>query len=291
MLRPCSACAAAPRTRPSRADPGGHRPAPPAHARPAQAPSRPSRPLGLTLLVLRALGVAGRGRARRLRLARHPSRVCAPSLRARRTAARASPSSGWSCCSSWPSSAGSGSAWAIGRRRHRDPGLVNITKLDLRNDPVYPSDVVFLRQPGFLVEMVSPPGAGRGRRAGARCCSSAPAVGWLVGKVAAPPDARAPRAAACSVLRATRGVVVLVCLGLLYVAGNFNEQGNPWRAAFDSTGMRWRPWDQRVNYQRTASSPGCCSTCTSTRWPSRDGYSKAARRGDRRALPRRGRRR
>ena len=43
---------------------------------------------------------------------------------------------------------------------------------------------------------------------------------------------------------------MLVCLGLLQLAGNFNEPGNPWRAAFDSTGLRWRDWDQRVNYQR-----------------------------------------
>ena len=33
-------------------------------------------------------------------------------------------------------------------------GAVNATKLDLRNDPVVPSDLVFLGQPGFLFDMV-----------------------------------------------------------------------------------------------------------------------------------------
>jgi hypothetical protein len=33
-------------------------------------------------------------------------------------------------------------------------GLSNIAKLDLRNAPVRPSDLTFLRQPGFLVDMV-----------------------------------------------------------------------------------------------------------------------------------------
>ena len=32
-------------------------------------------------------------------------------------------------------------------------GAVNATKLDLRNDPVVPSDLVFLGQPGFLFDM------------------------------------------------------------------------------------------------------------------------------------------
>ena len=34
-------------------------------------------------------------------------------------------------------------------------GAVNATKLDLRNDPLVPSDVVFLGQPDFLFDMVS----------------------------------------------------------------------------------------------------------------------------------------
>jgi hypothetical protein len=32
--------------------------------------------------------------------------------------------------------------------------MVNSTKMELRNDPVFPSDVVFLGQPGFLFDMV-----------------------------------------------------------------------------------------------------------------------------------------
>ena len=34
-------------------------------------------------------------------------------------------------------------------------GAVNATKLELRNDPLVPSDIVFLGQPDFLFDMVS----------------------------------------------------------------------------------------------------------------------------------------
>lgn len=154
-------------------------------------------------------------------------------------------------------------------------GLVNVTKLELRNDPVYPSDVVFLRQPSFLLEMVSKAQLVRGAVALVAVVLLAAAVGWVVGKFF-------PRLTMNATRRRRRGVVlarvlvVVVCMGMLHVAGNFNERGNQWRAAFDSTGMRWRAWDQRVNYQQNGFVSGLLYNMHVDAMTEPDGYSEAA---------------
>ena len=154
-------------------------------------------------------------------------------------------------------------------------GLVNITKLDLRNDPVYPSDVVFLRQPTFLFEMVS-----RSQLLlGAVGLVLIVVVAWGFGRLVARFFPRVTSGASrrsLIVVRASRLVVVVVCLGLLNLATDFNESGNPWRAAFDSTGLRWRSWDQRVNYQRNGFVAGLLFNMHVTAMKEPRGYSKAA---------------
>lgn len=153
--------------------------------------------------------------------------------------------------------------------------LVNITKLDLRNDPVYPSDVVFLGQPSFLFEMVPTSQVALGAAALVGVVLLAAGVGWLVGKVLPALTKEASRRTKVLV-RVSRLVVLVLCLGLLHVAGNFNEPGNAWRAAFDSTGLRWRSWDQRVNYQRNGFVSGLLFNMHVTAMAEPKGYSKAA---------------
>jgi phosphoglycerol transferase MdoB-like AlkP superfamily enzyme len=77
-------------------------------------------------------------------------------------------------------------------------------------------------------------------------------------------------------VRVTRVVVALICLALLGLANNFNEHDNPWRAAFDSTGLRWRAWDQRVNYQRNGFVAGLLFNTHVTAMAEPKGYSKSA---------------
>ena len=154
-------------------------------------------------------------------------------------------------------------------------GLVNLTKLELRNDPVYPSDVVFLGQPSFLLEMVSKSQLVMGALALVAVVLVAAGVGWLVGKLF-PRLTKGTSRRGLVVVYAARLLVVLLCLGLLHVASNFNEKGNPWRAAFDSTGMRWRSWDQRVNYQRNGFVSGLLFNMHVDAMEKPNGYSKAA---------------
>jgi hypothetical protein len=60
-------------------------------------------------------------------------------------------------------------------------GAVNATKLELRNDPLVPSDYVFLGQPGFLFEMVSKSKL----ILGALGLLLVVAIAWVVGRVVA----------------------------------------------------------------------------------------------------------
>ncbi len=64
-------------------------------------------------------------------------------------------------------------------------GAVNATKLELRNDPLYPSDYTFLSQPSFLFSMVSPSKLILGAIGLAALVALGWAAGWLVGQGAA----------------------------------------------------------------------------------------------------------
>ena len=154
-------------------------------------------------------------------------------------------------------------------------GAINATKLELRNDPFYPSDVTFLRQPGFLFEMVPKSRLVTGAVALVVVVVAAALVGWLVAKVLPNLSKTLPRRGLLG-LRLLRVVVAVTCLGLLYLANNFNEPGNAWRTAFDSTGLRWRDWDQRVNYQRNGFVAGLLFNTHITAMAQPEGYSKEA---------------
>ena len=78
-------------------------------------------------------------------------------------------------------------------------GAVNATKLELRNDPLVPSDLVFLGQPGFLFDMVSKSKLLMGALGLVAIVLLAWGFGWLVGKCSHRLSTRA----------AARGVILL----------------------------------------------------------------------------------
>lgn len=155
-------------------------------------------------------------------------------------------------------------------------GAVNATKLELRNDPLVPGDVVFLQQPDFLVDMVSKSRLVMGAIALVAIVLLAWGFGWLVARFLFPALARTLSRRGVIALRVTRVVVALVCLALLGLANNFNEKDNPWRAAFDSTGLRWVAWDQRVNYQKNGFVAGLLFNTHVTAMTEPKGYSQEA---------------
>ncbi|MEI2820442.1 MAG: sulfatase-like hydrolase/transferase [Marmoricola sp.] len=152
--------------------------------------------------------------------------------------------------------------------------VIHLTKLRLRNDPLVPSDTAFLAQPDFLVEMV-----GKSRVVMAVVgMVFIVLMSWLVGRVVSrwlPHIATGMTSKPKWALRLGRLVVAGVSLALLLSAGNFNDPGNPWKAAYDATGLRWRTWDQRVNYLRNGFVAGVLYNTHVEAMKQPPGYTKA----------------
>lgn len=153
-------------------------------------------------------------------------------------------------------------------------GAINLTKLRLRNDPLFPSDTAFLNQPGFLQEMVG----GKvviGAAAGAIVVL---VVAWLIGRLV---GRRIPHVDTGLtrrgrwVWRGLRLVVAAVCFALLLSATHFNKPDNRWRAAYDDTGLVWKFFDQRVNYLRNGFVGGLLYNMPVTAMNRPKDYSKA----------------
>ena len=153
-------------------------------------------------------------------------------------------------------------------------GVTNATKLELRNDPVYPGDTAFLDQPGFLVDMVGGSKLVMAVIGIVVVLVGAFLAGKLVGKVL-PNVGKGLTRRGKWILRGVRLVVVLILLGLLVPAGGFNKPGNTWRAAYDNVIERWRPWDQRVNYEKNGFVAGLLYNMSVEAMPEPAGYSEA----------------
>lgn len=153
--------------------------------------------------------------------------------------------------------------------------IVNMTKTDLRGDPLFPTDVSFLSQPGFLFDMVPVSKVVLGFAGMAVLIAGSWLFGRLVGRFF-PLVTRGLGSRAVWAVRAARVLVVVVCLLLLQVATNFNEPGNMWRSAFDSQISRWRYWDQQVNYRKNGFVAGLLFNMHVTAMARPKNYSKAA---------------
>lgn len=127
-------------------------------------------------------------------------------------------------------------------------GCINYQKLQLRNEPLYPSDWEMAAHPGFLVQMV-------GWKTVAFILvllTLALGVSLLVGRIMQRPFPRLDRrrypqfGMAFFVVRVT--LVAVVVLALSYVS-TFNAPGNKLRAAYEANGAFWTFWYQDLNYE------------------------------------------
>ncbi len=151
---------------------------------------------------------------------------------------------------------------------------INMSKLELRQAPLFPSDASFLSQPGFLQEMV-----------GAKVLVMA-VIGVIVviaasvflGRLAHRFVPHVHTGLSSGRLWAYRGVrlgVGFLCAVLLISAGNFNAPHNKWRSWYDSTGLVWKPFDQRVNYIRNGFVGGALFNMNVKAMKTPPGYSRA----------------
>ncbi|NUR06522.1 MAG: LTA synthase family protein [Nocardioidaceae bacterium] len=126
-------------------------------------------------------------------------------------------------------------------------GLINYDKLRFRVEPVYPADISFAGQPGFLLQMADTAMLVRL----AVLLWVAVALVVLVGRIACrrfPSVRRATDRRTHRRLLAVRVAAASGCLLLLGSFTHFNSPGDPLRRAFESAGAQWDTRSQLANY-------------------------------------------
>ncbi|WP_175507565.1 LTA synthase family protein [Nocardioides terrae] len=147
--------------------------------------------------------------------------------------------------------------------------IADAVKLSILGEPVYPTDVIWLSEPGFLVEMVSPRVLVAG---GVLAVALVGTVAWwLVVSL------RRTRSHRPSVRRRVTRLVAL-CLGAtaLWQATEFHHPNNLWDAAYEASGASWKPWSQSLNYRDNGFVGGALFNMPIDAMPKPSGYSRAA---------------
>ncbi len=127
--------------------------------------------------------------------------------------------------------------------------VANRIKINLREEPIYPSDTDFISEPGFLSAFVSPTKVVLLVVGLVLLVGGCVLVGRRLSRRYPRPSLRKlPRRQAWGV-GALRLVVLLVTAALLFQTTKFNEPGNLWRKAYEVRGEHWRYWNQKTNYR------------------------------------------
>lgn len=126
--------------------------------------------------------------------------------------------------------------------------VANRVKLGLRSEPIYPSDVDFIKEPKFLSTMVAP----QMMVVSAIGLAAIVLAAWFLGRKYEPKmmsiwPAHLPlRRQFTAVL--FRAAVITLAMMVLVDATKFNDPGNSWRAVYEVGDRKWRYWNQRTNY-------------------------------------------
>lgn len=144
-------------------------------------------------------------------------------------------------------------------------------KVALREEPLFPTDVSYLGEIGFLLDAV---GLSPAVAAGILLA----VVGALVGIGALLRRRRRgrPRLLGRRASWVTRVVAGLLALLVLAMARGFNESGNPLRTVYDGAGVLWKPWQQPSNYAVNGFVAGFLFNMPADAMDRPEGYSEAA---------------
>ena len=152
----------------------------------------------------------------------------------------------------------------------------NRIKIDLREEPIYPSDIDFLSEPGFLSAFISPTKAALLVLALLVLVAACVWVGHRLGRRYPRPSLRRlPRRQAVR-LAVLRVGVLLVTATLLFQTTKFNEPGNLWRKAYEVRGEHWRYWNQKTNYRSNGFGGGFLYNMPISAMAKPPGYTQAA---------------
>ncbi|HSJ19258.1 MAG TPA: LTA synthase family protein [Nocardioidaceae bacterium] len=154
-------------------------------------------------------------------------------------------------------------------------GVASNVKFDARREPVYPRDLPFLREPGFLLQMVEPQLLWLTALGAGGLVAFTWGLNWLFSlwlrRGGEAPRNRRGRAA----LYVLRGAVAGVALLLLFPLMDFNRPANPWRLAFEEAGAHWRKASQPFNYQVNGFVGGFLYNLDTPAMSKPPGYSRA----------------
>jgi phosphoglycerol transferase MdoB-like AlkP superfamily enzyme len=152
---------------------------------------------------------------------------------------------------------------------------VNVAKMSILTEPLYPSDYQFLHSTSFLFEMVKP-GSIVTAAVGLVVLAVATVVASRVMGRRHPRVRRADHPRGWAALIGTRvaGTVVLVLL--LTSALHFNDPGNRWRRLYDADGAIWQPFSQAMNYRTNGFVGGALYNVPSDPMDVPAGYSATA---------------
>ena len=142
-------------------------------------------------------------------------------------------------------------------------------KLSILGEPIYPTDLMWLSEPGFLVSMVSPVVL---VVAVLLVLGSLAALLWWVVVV------MLRRRGLPVSRRRVIARITLVAVGqtALWHATQFHRGHNLWDAAFEAGGAAWKPWSQSWNYRDNGFIGGALYNMPIDAMPVPPGYSKAA---------------
>ncbi len=126
--------------------------------------------------------------------------------------------------------------------------FANHEKLELRLEPLYPSDLVMAGQIDFLSQMVGLPVTLLLAGALVLVVAGAAVCGHFAEKLFPRVRRGAHPRIALGLAVSRVCAVVLAVTGLVYVT-DFNTPGNQFRAAYEDQGAHWRFWNQSTNYQ------------------------------------------
>lgn len=157
-------------------------------------------------------------------------------------------------------------------------GFINATKLEMRHEPLYPSDWYFALHPLFLLHLLDPPQLGILAGGLAGLVLLALALRWLLRRYSTSVQ-RATQPGLWGWLLAGRAVVAVTCLSAIGYVGHFNSPDNYVRETYEAQGARWKYWHQAANYAVNGFVGGTLYNLSTEAMPTPRDYTQATMAG------------
>ena len=154
-------------------------------------------------------------------------------------------------------------------------GFADQRKQELVMEPLYPSDLTLGADLGFLSQMVGVGVLVAALLAVVLVLAGAVLLGRFLGRRFPRPNLRTRPRLAWGFIAGRVVLAVATVSSLLYVM-QFHQPGNNVRAAYEASGVHWRPWNQSKNYTDNGLVAGLLYNLPMPAMPRPHGYGEAA---------------